>query len=428
MSILRGLKTAVSGIDAESEALGVIADNISNANTTGFKQENAVFENVLGRSMLEEGTGGNGVRMDHVGQAFTQGLLVSTGVPTDLGLSGDGFFTLSGSLGGVSGTFYSRAGAMHVDASGQLVSQDGLAVQGYAATRLGFAPAPTAVRLPTGAMPAVATQNITLSANLDAKAVPPGAPWDPQSPDTTANFTTSVGVYDSLGQSHSLQIAFRSTGPGLFSWYALAPGADVTGGTPGQNAVIGQGSLAFDKSGALQTSVVVTPVQANFAGATPGQNLSISFGTSIGAGGSGLGGATQFSSPFGVSSISQDGSPTGSVAGFTVDGSGVVRGTFTNGRNVPVAQIAIAKFRSNEGLSRAGQNAWMATQESGAAALGSAGSGGRASVTQGALEQSNVDVATQFTTMIAHQRGFEANSKVITTADDMLASLATLKR
>ncbi|HEY3593067.1 MAG TPA: flagellar hook basal-body protein, partial [Polyangiaceae bacterium] len=136
MSILRGLKTAVSGIDAESEALGVIADNISNANTTGFKQENAVFENVLGRSMLEEGTGGNGVRMDHVGQAFTQGPLVSTGVPTDLGLSGDGFFTLSGSLGGVSGTFYSRAGAMHVDASGQLVSQDGLAVQGYAATRL----------------------------------------------------------------------------------------------------------------------------------------------------------------------------------------------------------------------------------------------------------------------------------------------------
>jgi flagellar hook protein FlgE len=377
--------------------------------------------------MLENNTGGSGVRMDHVGQAFTQGPLVSTGVPTDLAPSGDGFFVLSGAMGGVTGEFYSRSGAFHVDASGKLVSQQGLAVQGYAATRTGFAPAPSAVQLPTSALPAVPTQNISLSANLDSNAVPPAAPWDPQSPGTTANFTTSIGVFDSLGNSHQVQIAFRATGPGRFNWYALAAGAEV-GGTPGQNVVIGQGSLAFDTSGALQTSVVVTPVQANFVNATPGQNIAVSFGSSTAAGGTGLDGFTQFSSPFGVSSQSQDGSPPGSMGGFTIDASGVVRGIFSNGQNVPVAQIAVAKFRSNEGLARAGQNAWIATAESGSAALGSAGSGGRASITQGALEQSNVDLATQFTNMIAHQRGFEANSKVITTADDMLASLATLKR
>jgi flagellar hook protein FlgE len=353
--------------------------------------------------------------------------LVSTGVPTDLGLSGDGFFMLSGTLGGVTGSFYSRSGAFHVDASGTLVSQEGLAVQGYAATRTGFAPVPTAVQLPTSAIPAAATQNITLSANLDSNAVPPSAPWDPQSPETTANFSTSIDVFDSLGNSHPTQIAFRSTGPGRFNWYALAPGADV-GGTPGQNVVIGQGSLAFDTSGALQTSVVVTPVRADFTNATPGQNIAISFGSSTAGGGTGLDGVTQFSSPFGVSSQSQDGAPPGAVAGFNVDASGVVRGIFTNGRNIPIAQIAIAKFRSNDGLSRAGQNAWIATTESGVAALGPAGSGGRASVSQGALEQSNVDMGTQFVTMIAHQRGFEANSKVITTADDMLSALVALKR
>jgi flagellar hook protein FlgE len=429
MSLVRGMQSAVTGVNAEGEALGVISDNIANADTTGFKQEDAVFENVLGRSMLEEGAAGGGVRMDHVTQPFTQGALVRTGVPTDLALSGDGFFSLAGTLGGVDGAFYTRSGAFHIDAGGFLVSPEGLALQGYNARPSGgFAAAPSNVRLPTSALPAQPTATMTLSANLDAESIAPTVPWDPQSPATTSNFATSVTVYDSLGQRHDIQVAFRANGPGRFNWFALASGADVAGGTSGQNVPIGQGTLAFDTSGALQTSAVITPVRADFAGAAPGQNIDISFGSSTGAGGTGLDGVTQFSAPFNISSLSQDGFASGSVAGFTVDAGGVLRGIFSNGRNLPIAQIAIAKFRSNDGLGRAGQNAWISTKESGPPSLGPSGSGGRGALTQGTLEQSNVDISTQFVGLIAHQRGFEANSKVITTADDMLASLISIKR
>jgi len=427
MSILRGMYSGVSGLGAESEALSVVADNVANAGTAGFKQQRALFEDALGHSMTQDGPGA-GVRVGSVQQAFTQGTLAHTGVSGDLALTGEGFFILSGSQGGLSGDFYARNGAFHLDADGQLVNQVGLEVQGYAAAPRGaFAAGISTVRLPTAALPAQPTSSIQITANLDASAQPPSAPWDPQAPELTSNFATSLRVYDSLGNAHDLAICFRTAASGLVSWYAVAEGGDLNGGTAGQNVVLGEGALLFDTNGALQSSVTVTPTSVDFVGATPGQAIDLVLGTSLAASGSGLDGVTQFASPFNFSALSQDGYTSGSPSGFVVNAHGVVSGLYTNGELVPVAQLAVATFRAKSGLGRAGDGVWIATRESGSAALGTAGTG-RGGVSQGALEQSNVDLAEQFVGLIGHQRAFQANSKVISTADDMLAELVALKR
>ena len=162
--------------------------------------------------------------------------------------------------------------------------------------------------------------------------------------------------------------------------------------------------------------------------ATPGQTMAFNFGKPLAAGGTGLGGTTQFASPSAVSAQGQDGYASGALSGIQVDPSGIVNGVYTNGQKIAVAQLAIAKFASNDGLGRMGHNLWAATRESGEALLGAGGNGGRASVTSGALEQSNVDIAGQFVDMITHQRAFQANSKTITTADEMLQNVVELKR
>jgi flagellar hook protein FlgE len=159
------------------------------------------------------------------------------------------------------------------------------------------------------------------------------------------------------------------------------------------------------------------------------QTMDANFGTPFAAGaGSGLDGITQFAGASNVSSQQQDGYASGSLSGIGVDGTGVVRGMYTNGQQLAIGQLAIAKFQANESLGRAGNNMWIESRESGNAALGTAGSGGRGAVSAGALESSNVDIAQQFVDLIAHQRAFEANSKTITTADEMLQTLQNIKR
>lgn len=224
-------------------------------------------------------------------------------------------------------------------------------------------------------------------------------------------------MYDSLGNARALTLAFRATTPGAFSWYALTDGGELSGGTSGQNVVLGEGALVFGSNGEPQTSVALTPISADFSGATPGQSLDLV-----------LDGLSRFDARFNVSALSQDGYSSGSAAGFVVDSQGVVSGLYSNGQRVPVAQLAIAKFRAQEGLGRAGEGLWIATPDSGSPALGAAGAGGRGTISQGALELSNVELGQQFVDLIAHQRGFQASSKVISTADDMLAELVALKR
>jgi flagellar hook protein FlgE len=427
MSILNAMYAGVSGLSAEGEALGVVGDNVANTNTVGFKQSRAVFENVLGGAVGDAHAPGAGVRMARTQQIFAQGTLNNTGQATDLALSGDGFFVVKGTVEGVTGNFYSRAGQCVLRQDGTLTNADGLAMQGYQILPNGTVSAKIGdIKLPTASIQPNPTTKMNVTANLDATATTPALPWNPQNPAATSNFSTSMQVYDSLGNAHSIDVYFRKTGTGTWDYHVLAAGAEIQGGTPGQNFEIGTGTLTFTNTGALQS--VTGSTTANFVGARPGQAIANNFGTPIAGGGTGLDGSTQFGSPSNVSAQSQDGYASGDLSGVKVDADGTVRGVYTNGQQIAVGQLAIAKFRSNDGLARAGHNLWSATRDSGDAALGAAGSGGRAGVVAGALEQSNVDVAQQFVELIAHQRSFQANSKTITTADQMLQELMQSKQ
>jgi flagellar hook protein FlgE len=432
MTVLSSMNSGVSGLKAESDALGVAGDNIANVNTSGFKAQRAVFEDVLGHSILagtSSGLPGSGVRVGDIQQMFTQGSLSNTGVSTDVALNGDGFFVVKGTVDGVSSDFYTRAGEFVIDKDGKLSNTGGLKVQGYQANGDGtFAASLSDVTAPTAALPARATTAMDITANIDSSAAVITAAWDPQDPANTANFSTTMSIYDSLGNAHTADVYFRKTADNAWDYHVLVPGADLNPPVAG-NSEIGSGALTFTTDGALDTEAVTTAVSATFGGgATAAQAITLNFGTSIAEGGTGLDGTTQFAGPSNVSAQKQDGYASGDFSGVSVDGQGVVTGLYTNGQKIAMSQLGIAKFRSNDGLGRAGQNLWISTRESGTAAMGTAGSGGRGATTGGALEGSNVDLASEFVSMIQHQRSFSANSKTITTADEMLQELISLKR
>jgi flagellar hook protein FlgE len=269
---------------------------------------------------------------------------------------------------------------------------------------------------------------MTVTANLDSSSAVPAVAFDAQNPANTSNFSTSMTVYDSLGASHTLDVYFNKTADNTFDYHVLANGNDLNPPQAGQNVEVGTGTLAFTTDGALNTETTTTPISVSFAGATGNQAIALNLGTPISGGGTGLDGVTQFSSPSNVSSQSQDGYSSGDFSGVSVDSTGTVMGLYTNGQKLAIGQVAVAKFRNNEGLGRAGGNLWIDTRDSGPAALGTAGSGGRGAVSAGSLEGSNVDLATEFVNLIQHQRSFSADSKTITTADEMLQELINIKR
>lgn len=429
MSINNAMNTGVSGLSAEGQALGLIGDNVANTNTIGFKQSRAIFEDVLGGAMGTPGAVGAGVTMARAQQIFAQGPLVNTGQATDLALSGDGFFVVHGMIEGMAGDFYTRAGQTNLADDGTLRTAGGLMMQGYKVNPDGtFGPQIGNVQISAAALQPKATSELKIVTNLDANAAPPANPFDPQNPSSTSNFATSMTVYDSLGNAHPVNVYFVAAGNGNWDVHALANGSEISGGTPGQAQDIITGQLTFTSNGALQDFQITGGGTVDWNGATPAQAINLDFGTSINAGGTGLDGSTQFGGSSSISSQSQDGYASGSFTGIQIDNSGVVNGVYSNGQRIPVAQLVVARFRSNDGLGRAGHNLWVATRDSGDAALGAAGSGGRPAITSGALEQSNVDIAQQFVDLIAHQRAFQANSKTITTVDEMLQDLVNLKR
>jgi flagellar hook protein FlgE len=417
--------TGVSGMNAQSDALTVVSDNLANSNTVGFKSSRAVFENLIGGS-ISENTLGAGVRMSGAQQLFTQGTIINTGLNTDCALSGDGFFVVNGSVSGMSGTYYSRNGQFNLDANGFLVNQDKMKVQGYAfdsATQT-YAAELGNIQVPTSAIAPNTTKSMTINANLDSASkvltvADPTKTWDAQSPSTTSNFSTSMEVYDSLGNSHQMSVYFVKTADNAWDYHVLAPTSELAGGaTTPTNTEVGSGSLSFSTAGVLQTATASTPISVSFAGGTTAsQAIKLN-----------LNDVTQYQESSNISSQDQDGYASGDLSGISIDSYGVVNGVYTNGKNIPMAKLSIAKFVNNQGLAKAGQNVWAQTSSSGLAALGTASSGGRASITSGALEQSNVDTTQQFVNLISHQRVFEASSKVISTSDQMLQTVVNLIR
>ena len=428
MSLRNAMNSGLSGMSSASRALGVVGNNVSNMNTVGFKQSRPVFENVLGEAVGARNAIGAGVRMAKTQQIFGQGTLNTTGNATDLAVSGDGFFIVNGNVDGVRGNFYTRAGQFSVRNDGVLVTPGQQAVQGFRARPDGtFEGTLSDLQVPTQSLPPRASTSVNVIANLDARARSPAA-FSLTDPGNTSNYQVPVTVYDSLGNARSMTAYYRKTADNQWTYNVLTDGANVTGGTSGTNVSVVSGTLTFNANGALQSTAVTAGGTVDFRGATPGQAIAMNFGTSVAAGGTGRDGITQFSAESNTNAVSQDGYASAELAGVRIDGNGVLNGVFTNGQTLAVGQVAVARFRSNDGLGQAGQNLWIATRDSGDAAFGVAGSGGRGSIVAGSLEQSNVDVTQQFVDMITLQRSFQANSKIITTADEMTQVASDIKR
>jgi len=431
MSLLTSLYTGQTGLQANSTDLSVIGDNIANANTIGFKAGRAAFADTIAQTLIgvQSANGmerGLGVRLQAIQRVMVQGAMMNTGLATDLAIQGNGMFIVSGSVDGQQGNFYSRAGQFTVNADGYLVNLDGLRVQGYSADPVGTI-SQTMGDLQVGSASSApfATTVVTMKANLQADAVVPAA-WDILDPAATSNFSTGVTLYDSLGTPIQAEVYFRKNGAGDWEWHAVTDGANVAGGTAGTLSEIGNGTLSFDTEGKL-TAQTATSNFSPVAGTAP-QAITWDFGDDIASGGTGLNGITQFAGTSAVSFLNQDGYPSGDLAAVTVDQDGTIVGTFTNGETRSLGQVALADFEAADQLRRIGGNLYAETRDSGQATIGQAGAGGRGSVIAGALEQSNVDLATEFIRMIGAQRGFQANSKVISTSDQLLGELMTLKR
>ena len=428
MSIGSNLFTGAAGLSAHGDAISVVGDNVANANTVGFKRSRANFDDMLVRSSLNPDIG-QGSRLGTTQQMMAQGALQSTGSATDLAVKGDGFFCVRGSAEGLTGNFYTRAGQFHLDKDGQLVNQAGLVVQGYLADAKGvIQKKATDVKLPLSQMPPSATAKAQIYGNLNTSSSTPTGAWSTASPATTSNFSTQVTLYDSLGKGHVTDVFFRKeSGAGAWSWYALVDGSEITGGTAGTYEQEASGSITFDTSGRLDTETTVASSfgWANAATATVAFDWGDSLTTDSGTG---LKGMTWFSSSSSISYANQDGYSSGSMSGISVAADGVVSGVFSNGKQRTMGQLLLADFKSEQDVQRIGGNLMIETNKSGQALLTTAATAGLGTVAAGSLEQSNVDLAKEFVNLIAFQRGFQANSRTVTTSDQMLQELLNLKR
>jgi flagellar hook protein FlgE len=410
--MMRALFSGVSGLRNHQMRLDVIGNNIANVNTIGYKSSRVNFQELFsqtiqGASAPTEDRGGTnpqqiglGMKVGSIDTLHNQGNLQVTGKSTDLAIQGDGFFVLKRG----ERSAYTRAGTFDRDASGYLVNPtNGLRVQGWTATN-GVLPARDSesmsdIIIPVGqTINASATTSVTYGNNLDASTA------------IGDSFTAPVDVYDSLGNAHTISFEFTKT--------AVAPPAhtwdwEVT--DPGGNP-IGDGTVEFDTTGAFSAQTVNTAINWTPSGADP---IAITPDLSH---------LSQFASETTIQAIDRDGYPMGTLENFTIDSKGVVTGSYSNGLTQTLAQVALAAFSNPGGLFRAGENLYMESNNSGLPQIGEANSGGRGGIAPGNLEMSNVDLAQEFTNMVVTQRGFQGNSRVITSADKMLEELVNLKR
>ncbi|HEY0715756.1 MAG TPA: flagellar hook protein FlgE, partial [Polyangia bacterium] len=362
-----------------------------------------------------------------------QGSLVNTGLATDLGIEGNGFFSVRGSHNGQDGTFYTRAGQFTVNEDGYLVNLQNLRVQGYMADDVGNISTASVSDLQVGnaGTSPRATGSVTIKANLDANATPaPGSPtfttFVAANAAETSNFVTGVTVYDSLGKAHQAEVYFRKNTAGSWEWHALTDGANLTGGTAGTPTEIASGTMTFGTAGEMTASTQTSGF--NPLGANNPQALNFEFGTATNVAGTGLDGITQFAAASSTNFTNQDGYDAGTLTRVNINTQGQVLGVFTNGQTRALGQVALTNFQAPDQLARLGGTVFAQTRESGAPTTGQPATGARGQIVAGALEQSNVDMASEFIRMISSQRSFQANSKTLTTADTLLAELMTIKR
>ena len=466
--MMRSLFSGVSGLQNHQTRMDVIGNNISNINTTGFKKNRVNFQDILYQQLqgaarpTEEIGGVNpkevglGMSIASIDTVHIQGSLQTTGIQTDLAITGMGFFVLDNA----GKQLYTRAGAFTIDEAGLMVNPaNGMKVQGWMAqevegyTVIDVSRPVTDLYIPVGSKdPAKATTAVNFACNLDKRI--PEVPENPTALQVMqGTWSTQIKVYDSFGDEHVLQVEFTRV-PGTNNSWNAAVTVDPENEDP-TNTTIGFGEEApavggpttfvvnFSNNGTLlsaedgqgNVSGEGGQVQMNVAydvqTATPNEDGTLvrqEFVLDLGQVGGFTRSITQYAEASSSKAVEQDGRTMGYLENFKIDSSGVITGVFSNGTTRSLAQVAIATFANQGGLEKAGDNTFRQSNNSGLANIGASGVAGKGEIRAGVLEMSNVDMAEQFTDMIVTQRGFQANSRTIQTADQLLQELLSLKR
>jgi flagellar hook protein FlgE len=405
----------LSGLNANASALSVIGNNLANINTVGFKASTVTFMDLVSQNVSGSSANpmqvGLGVVTGSISPVFSQGTIENSREATNVAIQGEGFFV----VGGENDRAYTRAGAFTFDDDGRLVTPDGRPVQGYTARGANgeiLTDGPLAdIILPPGVLRApVATTEFGALTNFNADSA------------VGDSFNTSIQVYDALGDAHVLTMTGTKTGVGTWAYEILADGVPI----PAANG--GSGTLSFSPEGTLLTVnggapadvVINVPAWPNGAAATAIVWDIVDV--------NGVPRLTGYSSPSGASSINQNGSPAGMIDDISITSTGLIIASMGAGQTVAVAQLALANFNNPKGLVKIGSNCYESSQAAGLPNIGVPGTGGRGTLIGSALEGSNVDIAQEFTQMILAQRGYQANSRTITTSDEILVETLNLKR
>lgn len=437
MSVTQTLYTGVTGLTANSENMSVIANNIANANSRGFKRDRAEFYDLISGGLGAESKVGQGARIGNIKTLHTQGALQITNNLTDLAIQGEGFFSIS-KPGGESGNekYFTRLGSLGFDKEGFFSDSSGGRVQGYMADVNGQLSSRLSDISFGGAnlLPPKRTDQVFLNLQLDSRMEKIEEAFDKLKPEATSNFNTAMSVYDSLGKQHAATLFFRKTesseGASKWEWFAAVDRAD-TNEPQGEGSLkfFASGKVGFDSKGFLQSEDQSTDGIDFSGGALSDQKIEFDFGQNTGdEKGGGINTTTSIAAKSALSYSKQNGYETGMLKSIDIDKEGLVKGFFNNGVRKNLAAVALATFSNQDGLAKGGENRFISTIESGEALVGLAGSGSRGAIFSSTLEESNVDLAQEFVDMIRAQRMFQANSRSITTSDSMFEEVIGLKR
>ncbi len=429
MSLFGSLYSGVSGLGAQSRAMSMISDNVANVNTTAYKGAQAQFSSMVTRQDSINSYSPGGVRSMGKLTIGNQGLIQNSNSPTDAAISGAGFFVVNTTADGAGEQLYTRAGSFAPDFLGNLRTPAGQYLQGWlldANETVVDVNNVTTVNVGIVNGLATATNEVRIGANLNAdraEHVGAYAVDDMATGVVEPHFSRSIQVYDSLGRPQSLTMGFLKTAPNEWQVeiYAVNP-AMVTAGA----VALGSGTVTFNGDGSLAGNTLDgVGVAIDWAAATGAEDSTITF--DFGTVGE-TNGLTQFASPTNVAFVLQNGAEVGELNGVRIDESGFVIASFTNGEERRLYQLPLATFANPAGLDPRSGNVFAQTERSGEFNLRVAGRGGAGLLAPSALEAANVDLADEFTKMIVTQRAYSANSRVITTTNNMLEELIQISR
>ncbi|MDA8383429.1 MAG: flagellar hook protein FlgE [Betaproteobacteria bacterium] len=401
-------QSGLSGLNAASQNLDVIGNNISNVSTIGYKGSTAQFADIYANALQASGgvQVGIGANLSAVSQQFSQGNIESTNNPLDVAINGGGFFQLS--TNGV--TTYTRDGEFQVNNAGDLVTSTGAYVQGYSVDANGniVATNPGNLQLSTAGIAPAATTTSTMQLNLDSTQPAITATFNPNDP-TTYTYSTSQTVYDSLGNSHVLSTYFVKTGSNAWTMYPAVDGTQT-------NVTPASVNLTFDANGALTapTSPTTISFQPGTGAASP-QSFTLA-----------LTGTTQYGMTSAATAMTQNGNTGGSLSNFSINSDGTIVGNYTDGQSKTLGQIVLANFTNPQGLASLSGNQWAQTAASGQPLVSAPGTSNFGVLQASSLEQSNVDLTAQLVNLMTAQYDYQANAQTIKTDSQLMQTIESL--